>query len=217
MTNAIEEKHPYFCYMRILTAILLLFFTLNFSLDLWSQKSTEHVIQITGVCLVSDSLFPAPYVSVFRSSDKRGTYSNRDGYFTIPAISGDTLTFICTGLAPSFFVVPVSDEHQIQVVQKLEVAVHEMSPLYILPYPAPHELKQEVLALDLPGDGHQLFKRDDVSLSQFDSMVDFSDAAYKETGKIVAAQYNGGFGQGANVLSSDAWYQFMNGFKKKKK
>lgn len=178
--------------------------------------SKEPVVQITGVCLVSDSLFPAPYVSVIRSKDRRGTYSNRDGYFTIPAVVGDTLAFVCTGLETSFFIVPETQEHQLQVVQKMEIAPKELSPLYILPYPAPHELKQEVLALDLPGDGHQRFRRDEVSLAQFDGMVDFSDAAYREAEKILQARYNNGFISGGNLLSTEAWQQFMTGFKKKK-
>ncbi|MEY4329490.1 MAG: hypothetical protein RL609_238 [Bacteroidota bacterium] len=202
--------------MRILQLSTLVAFLLM-GLSSNAQKTTkEPVVQITGVCLVSDSLFPAPYVSVIRGKDRRGTYSNRDGYFTIPAVSGDTLVFICTGLETTFFVVPETEEHQLQVVTKMEIAPKELSPLYILPYPAPHELKQEVLALDLPGDGHQKFKRDDVSLAQYDGMVDFSDAAYREAEKILQARYNNGFVSGGNLLSTEAWHQFMTGFKKKK-
>ena len=102
----------------------------------FSQKQvSDNVVQITGACLVSDSLFPAPYVSIFRTRDKRGTYSNRDGYFTLPAMEGDTLIFICTGLKTSQFIVPITDEHQIRIVQLMDIAPYEMSPLYILPYP----------------------------------------------------------------------------------
>jgi hypothetical protein len=117
--------------MRILQLSTLVAFLLM-GLSSNAQKTTkEPVVQITGVCLVSDSLFPAPYVSVIRGKDRRGTYSNRDGYFTIPAVSGDTLVFICTGLETTFFVVPETEEHQLQVVTKMEIAPKELSPLYI--------------------------------------------------------------------------------------
>jgi len=203
--------------MRFHSALLILFLNLLIAYSSLCQKTIgENAVQITGACLVSDSLFPAPYVSVFRNRDHRGTYSNRDGYFTIPALEGDTLTFVCTGLKTSFFVVPETEEHQMQVVQVMEIEALELSPLYILPYPAPHELKREVLALDLPGDGHQLFKRDDVSLASYDGMNDFSSMAYENASTILTARYSNGFVSGGNILSNDAWRSFLGGFRPKR-
>lgn len=203
--------------MRIQSVILAVLLSLVLENPALCQKTIgENAVQITGACLVSDSLFPAPYVSVFRNRDHRGTYSNRDGYFTIPALEGDTLTFVCTGLKTSYFVVPVTEEHQMQVVQVMEIEAVELSPLYILPYPAPHELKREVLALDLPGDGHQLFKRDDVSLASYDGMNDFSSMAYENASTILTARYSNGFVSGGNILSNDAWRSFLGGFRPKR-
>ncbi len=204
--------------MRIYSIMIMCFICLTMTLSSFGQKKIgENAVQITGACLVSDSLYPAPYVSVFRNRDHRGTYSNRDGYFTIPALEGDTLTFVCTGLKTSIFVVPITEEHQMQVVQVMEIEAIELSPLYILPYPAPHELKREVLALDLPGDGHQLFKRDEVSLASFDGMNDFSSMAYENASTILTARYSNGFVSGGNILSNDAWRSFIGGFRPKRK
>jgi hypothetical protein len=204
--------------MRIYHILFLAIFSLALNNQSQGQKKIgENAVQITGACLVSDSLYPAPYVSIFRNRDHRGTYSNRDGYFTIPALEGDTLTFFCTGLKSSIFVVPVTEEHQIQVVQVMEIEAIELSPLYILPYPAPHELKREILALDLPGDGHQLFKRDEVSLASFDGMNDFSSMAYENASTILTARYSNGFVSGGNILSNDAWRSFIGGFRPKRK
>jgi hypothetical protein len=204
--------------MRIYHILFLAICSLALNIQSKGQKKIgENAVQITGACLVSDSLYPAPYVSIFRNRDHRGTYSNRDGYFTIPALEGDTLTFVCTGLKTSFFVVPVTEEHQMQIVQVMEMEALELSPLYILPYPAPHELKREILALDLPGDGHQLFKRDDVSLASFDGMNDFSTMAYENASAILTARYSNGFVSGGNILSNDAWRSFIGGFRPKRK
>ncbi len=204
--------------MRIYHILFLAICSLALNIQSQGQKKIgENAVQITGACLVSDSLYPAPYVSIFRNRDHRGTYSNRDGYFTIPALEGDTLTFFCTGLKASIFVVPVTDEHQMQVVQVMEIEAIELSPLYILPYPAPHELKREILALDLPGDGHQLFKRDEVSLASFDGMNDFSSMAYENASTILTARYSNGFVSGGNILSNDAWRSFIGGFRPKRK
>ncbi len=66
--------------MRIYHILLLAIFSLALNKQSLGQKKIgENAVQITGACLVSDSLYPAPYVSIFRNRDHRGTYSNRDG------------------------------------------------------------------------------------------------------------------------------------------
>jgi hypothetical protein len=195
--------------MKVFSSTVLMAILFLFSGLVDAQDNKEKVVQITGVCLVSDSLFPAPYVSVFRTRDHRGTFTNRDGYFTLPALVGDTLQFICTGLEPSYFIVVETQDAQVRIVQLLNLAPFEMSPLYVLPYPAPHELRNKLAHLDLPGDGHLAFKRDDISLTQYDGMTDFSGAAYRQASKVLQDRYNGGFNSGGNLLSHDAWEKFM--------
>lgn len=175
-----------------------------------AAQTAPHVIQISGVVMVSDSLYPAPYVTVVRSRDYRGTYTDRDGYFTLPVIAGDTLEFICTGLIPSYFVIPAgSKEYHLSMVQVMDMDTITLPTVYILPYPAPYKLKRELLALDLPGDQYRAFTRDVASISQYDGMIDFSGRSYKEAAATLDARYSGGFRSGGNLLNPGAWNSFI--------
>jgi len=193
--------------MRI---FLLLLLTGAFFQNALTAQTLPRVIQVSGVVMVSDSLYPAPYVSVVRSRDYRGTYTDRDGYFTLPVMAGDTLQFICTGLAPSFFPIPAySTESNLAMVQVMDLDAFELPTVYILPYPAPHKLKKELLALDLPGDQYRAFTRDVGSITRYDGMDDFSGRSYRDAAATLNARYSGGFQSGGNLLNPAAWNSFI--------
>jgi len=173
-------------------------------------QAQSRVVQLSGVVMVSDSLYPAPYVSIVRKRDHRGTYTDRDGYFTLPVVAGDTLEFICTGLVPSYFTIPsTSREHHLTMVQIMDLDLVTLPTVYILPYPAPHKLRQELLALDLPGDHYRAFTRNVGSITQYDGMVDFNERSYKDAAAMINARYSGGFQSGGNLLNSAAWNSFI--------
>lgn len=178
---------------------------------------TPRVVQVSGVVLASDSLYPAQFVGVFRSKDMRGTFSDLNGYFTLPVMAGDTLNFRCLGLKPSVFIVPQNTtESQISLVQWMEADTATLSTVYVLPYPAPHKLRQEILALDLPGDNYFAFRRGTASYS-YDGLADFNDQAAQNAMSTLDARYSGGFKSGGNVLSPAAWSQFMQSMRRKKR
>ena len=98
--------------------LLALITVLVFGLGSAKAQLPPKVVQVSGVVLISDSLFPAGYVAIYRAKDRRGTYSGRDGYFTLPVMVGDTLFFSCTGLKDSYFVIPAdSKDNQLSMVQ----------------------------------------------------------------------------------------------------
>lgn len=194
-----------FVRMRIVLVIVVLFSCLASR-----GQSPLRVVQLSGVVMVSDSLYPAPYVSVVRKRDHRGTYTDRDGYFTLPVSAGDTLEFVCTGLVPAYFVIPSSSkEYHLSMVQVMDLDQVTLPTVYILPYPAPHRLRNELLALDLPGDQYRAFTRDVGSITQYDGMVDFSGRSYKEAVATINARYSGGFQSGGNLLNPSAWNSFI--------
>ena len=193
----------------ILRLAWLFWFLTIFAAGLHAQ-SQPRVIQISGVVMVSDSLYPAPYVSVVRSRDPRGTYTDRDGYFTLPVVAGDTLEFICTGLFPSYFIIPASSkEYHLSMIQVMDMDTVTLPTVYILPYPAPYRLKRELLALDLPGDQYRAFTRDVASIAQYDGMMDFSGRSYREAAATLDARYTGGFKSGGNLMNPAAWNSFI--------
>lgn len=192
--------------------LVVLILALGFTLT--SSAQVERVVQISGVVVASDSLLPVPFVTIYRARDHRGTYSDYDGYFTLPAQVGDTLYFSSIGLKKSSFVVPRdSSSNHLSVVQWMETDVYMLPTVNVLPYPEPHKLRAEVLALDFPGDGYTRFSRNYASATNYDGLYNVSDEAYKQANATVLARYNNGFQSGGNVLDAGAWGRFMKALK----
>ncbi len=172
------------------------------------------VVQVSGVVLISDSLYPAGFVAIYRAKDRRGTYSGRDGYFTLPVMVGDTLFFTCTGLKDSYFVIPESTtENQLSMVQVMNMESYMLPTAYILPYPSKTRLRAEILSLDLPGDEYVSFHREGNDIVNYDGMLDFSAQSYRSASSQLQSRYTNGFYSGGNLLSKDAWGKFMRSLK----
>ncbi len=175
-----------------------------------SNAQVERVVQVSGVVVASDSLLPAPFVTIYRGRDHRGTYTDYEGYFTLPVQVGDTLHFQSIGLKKSIFIVPkdVTEDH-ISIVQWMETDVILLPTVNVLPVPAPHKLRGEILALDLPNDGYRKFSRGYASAVNYDGLYNLSDEAYKQASSMAMARYNNNFQSGGNVLDPQAWGRFM--------
>jgi len=206
----------------IISGIILLFCLSNqanaqTALDT-TKQSAPKVIQLSGVVMVSDSLYPAPFVGVFRSKDFRGTFSDMNGYFTLPVEEGDTLYFKSTGLRNSRFFVPKgTTDLQMSIVQLMEADTVTLPTAYILPFPSPTDLRREILNMDLPGDEYMAFNRDQAALREYDGMADFADKSYDAASTALTARYNNGFQSGGNILSKDAWSQFLRSSRRSSK
>jgi len=180
------------------------------------SAQSRHILQVSGVVVATDSLLPVPYATVYRSSDNRGTFSDHTGYFTLPALAGDTLNFMFLGLKKSSYVIPYdTTQTHISIVQWMEQQEVMLPTVNVLPYPSPGRLRAEVLALDFPGDGYFRFDRTAASVSTYDGLRDLSADAYAEASATMIARYNGGFRSGGNLLDAASWGRFMNAIRRK--
>jgi len=193
---------------------LIIIALLFLGLESASAQNSPKVVQVSGVVLISDSLFPAGFVAIYRARDHRGTYSNRDGYFTLPVMVGDTLFFSCTGLGDSYFIIPADiKENQLSMVQVMNMESYMLPTTYILPYPSRTRLRAEILSLDLPGDEYVSFHREGNDIVNYDGMVDFNAQSYRSASSQIQNRYTNGFYSGGNLLSKDAWGKFMRSLK----
>jgi hypothetical protein len=195
--------------------LLLVIITVLFlGLGSANAQLPPKVVQVSGVVLISDSLYPAGFVAIYRAKDRRGTYSGRDGYFTLPVMVGDTLFFSCTGLKDSYFVIPAdTKENQLSMVQVMNMESYMLPTAYILPYPSKTRLRAEILSLDLPGDDYVSFHREGNDIVNYDGMLDFSAQSYRSASSQLQNRYTNGFYSGGNLLSKDAWGKFMRSLK----
>ncbi|MGB1637014.1 MAG: hypothetical protein ACPHBR_09535, partial [Flavobacteriales bacterium] len=76
-----------------LSSVLSLVVALAWSFSAQGQTNprSANVVQVSGLVVTGDSLAPLPYCTVFRARDRRGTMTDVRGFFSLPALEGDTL------------------------------------------------------------------------------------------------------------------------------
>ncbi len=181
---------------------------------IFQSESQSHVVQVSGVVVATDSLLPVPYATIYRSIDHRGTYSDYNGYFTMPVVAGDTLHFVSIGLKKSFYIVPIdTSQPHISIVQWMDEDELLLPTVNVMPYPSPYKLRTQVLALDLPGDRYYKFDRNVAAAASYDGLQDLSAEAYSQASETLIARYTSGFKSGGNLLDPAAWSKFVNALK----
>jgi len=196
-------------------SLILLPFLMMFALASALGQAHSKVVQVSGVVVSSDSLVPVAFATIYRSHDYRGTFTDYKGYFTLPVAVGDTLHFDCIGQKHSLFVIPFDTiNSHLSIVQIMESDTILLPTVYILPHPAKHKLREEVLALDLPGDTYYKFDRAQGSVANYDGLYDFGDQAYAQASATMEARYTTKFQSGGNLLDPASWGRFMQAIKR---
>ena len=132
--------------MKWFTAIGLVLITV---LHVTAQDSTNvvtdvEVVQISGMVVTGDSLAPLAYATVFRSRDLRGTMTDVNGFFSIPALAGDTITVSSVGYLTQAFEVPEDLElPRMNVVQPLGRDTVSLEEAFIYPWPTRERFREE--------------------------------------------------------------------------
>jgi hypothetical protein len=110
----------------------------------------SRVIQFSGVILGEDSVSGVPGVHVYVPKAGRGTTSNVYGYFSMPALVGDSVVISAIGFEKQHFIVPGNKGENFTAIIELVTDTTYLPPIEILPYPTEELFKQAVLALKLP-------------------------------------------------------------------
>lgn len=139
--------------MTLRISILVLAILLFFNSPLFAQEGTQEktVIQFTGVIFTSDSLSIIPGVHVYVPRGGRGTTTNPYGFFSMPALEGDSVIFSAVGFERKYFIVPNHDaDRSLKYIVYLEEDVTYLEEVEIFPYPSEATFKAAILAAELP-------------------------------------------------------------------
>lgn len=116
-----------------------------------SDDSDPKVIQFTGVIFASDSSTVIPGVHVYVPNAGRGTTTNPYGFFSMPALVGDSVVFSSIGFKRTYYVVPEHEEdYSLKLILYLQQDVTYLEEVEIFPYPSEATFKAAVLAAELP-------------------------------------------------------------------
>ncbi|MCP4520525.1 MAG: carboxypeptidase-like regulatory domain-containing protein [Cytophagales bacterium] len=140
---------------------LFLLFTANFHVS-WGQGE-KKMIQFSGLVVEGDSLLGIPGAHVFIPKAGRGASTNLLGYFSIPALPGDSLLILAIGYKKQYYIIPED------TLQDMTVMVHMLRDTLMLPevtiraLPSERAFKQAFLALNLPDEKQRNYMQENLN------------------------------------------------------
>lgn len=196
-------------------------FTLWMGLAASSQTDSlpAQVVQVSGLVVTGDSLSPLPYCTVFRSRDRRGTMTDARGFFSLPALTGDTLEFSSVGYVSQQAVIPEGGElARVNLVQPMGRDTVAMKDAFVYPWPSRERFRQDFLALGLPNQGLDPAWDSPLDpMDVYDRLSEVGRDGQSTSSEVLAAQAQqaGYAGQAppVNLLNPVAWAQFLQALK----
>jgi CarboxypepD_reg-like domain len=203
----------------LLLMVLLLSGTTVFSQTAVNADSTRKVVQVSGMTIDADSLFPIPFVAVVIKGSSRGVYSTGTGYFSIVAQEKDTLEFFSLGYKTSTFILrDTFTVSQMNLVQTLKMDTVLLSEMVVYPWPSREKFKSAFLALDIPNDD---LERARINLAQQRMIAAATNVSADGQGAYRAQMqqrtdksYYAGQYQPNNLLNPVAWSKFIQSMRK---
>jgi hypothetical protein len=184
-----------------------------------TQPDAPQVVQVSGLVVTGDSLSPLPYCTVFRSRDRRGTMTDVRGFFSLPALEGDTLEFSSVGYVTHQAILPVGSEMgRINLVQPMGRDTVNMADAFVYPWPSKERFKQEFLALGLPNNGLDPGWESNMDpIDMYDRLIEVGRDGQSTSTDVLSAQalQAGYAGQAppVNLLNPVAWAKFLQALK----
>ena len=211
---------------RLLTCALALgLFGAGLTAQAWTsdrvpKDSTEtKVVQVSGLVVTGDSLSPLPYCTVYRARDRRGTMTDVRGFFSLPALEGDTLEFSSVGYVTQQAVIPGGSEMgRINLVQPMGRDTVNMTDAFVYPWPTKERFKNEFLALGLPNAGlDPAWEAGMDPMDMYDRLMEVGRDGQSTSTEVLAAQavqagYAGQY-PAVNLLNPVAWAKFLQALK----
>jgi len=184
-------------------------------------QDNSDLVQLSGVTISRDSLFPVPYTSVMVKNANRGTTSDFYGYFSFVAKKGDTLLFSSVGYKDSEFVVEDSlSGDRYSLIQTLSRDTIELETVNIYPWPTPAQFKEAFLNLDIPDDDLEIARKNLSPEAMEDRLENMPMSAsmnfkWQSQQRSNALYYAGQSRMNnlSNLLNPIAWAKFIEAWK----
>ncbi|HSZ24827.1 MAG TPA: hypothetical protein VK766_03865 [Cytophagaceae bacterium] len=116
-----------------------------------SVSVPRRVVQVSGLVVNGDSLYGVPGVAVYILQSGRGTNTNYVGYFSLPALLGDSIVINSLGYKVRKYVVPdtLTADKMSLIIELMEDTLM-LPAIEIFPWPTEQLFKQAFLSLKLP-------------------------------------------------------------------
>mgnify|MGYP001288128814 FL=1 len=177
-------------------------------------KETAPVVQISGMVVTGDSLSPLPFATVFRMRDLRGTMTDANGFFSIPALEGDTITVSSVGYVAQAFSVPKDLLiPRMNVVQPLGRDTVAIDQAFIYPWPTKERFREEFLELQLTADAFTIGQQRLDAAEIYDRLMEVGRDGSEVYSYTMQQQAKQGYYQGQlapmDIFNPIAWAKFI--------
>ncbi len=113
-------------------------------------QGIQQTIVFSGVVIDGDSSRGIKHANLYISRAGRGTVTNEQGFFTMPAMAGDTVVITRLGYEKKMLIIPQRSESAYSVVIDLKIKARMLPVVEIHPYGNEEVFKEVFLALRLP-------------------------------------------------------------------
>ena len=127
----------------------ILLFALLMVFGVTNAQTPRKIIQFSGLIVSGDSAYGTPGVYVFVPKEGRGTMSNAIGYFSMAALTGDSMRIKAIGYKEKNFVIPYTLEDKVSVIIEIYEDTLYMPMVEITPWPTERLFKEAFVALRL--------------------------------------------------------------------
>ncbi len=115
-------------------------------------QAYKRVIQLSGIILAEDSVSGLPGVHIYVPKAGYGTTSQRNGFFSMPVLVGDSVVISSVGYARQHWIIPKNAPEFYTVIVEMVPDITYLKEVTIMPFPTEEVFKQAVLALNIPMD-----------------------------------------------------------------
>jgi hypothetical protein len=148
----------FFKHTKLFFAVL--FTVCSFYENSFSQFTTSHKIELTGVVMTADSLRYLPFANVTVPKKDIGTYTSGKGVFSIIVEKGDVVQFSYQGFRKKYFKVPDTLSNlRYSVIQLLTQDTFYLPETIIRPALSANEFDKAFRTWDIPDDKYEVIRK----------------------------------------------------------
>ncbi len=216
-------------YSEYFVAEMRIRFLLAFGWFVWAASvmaqgfADSNLVQFSGMVVTDqkNEPLPIPYAHIGVEGTRRGTYADRNGFFSLVVVKGENLVFSAVGFKKAHFKVAEDlPDNRYSIFQILYADTLTLPETVIYPWPSRENFKMEFLALDVSDKMRELAAKnlaDNAMANLRNSLPRDGRETYSTyQQQVVQNYYYAGQYRPINLFNVVAWKKFFDAWKEGK-
>lgn len=216
-------------YSEYFVAEMRIRFLLAFGWFVWTASvmaqgfADSNLVQFSGMVVTDqkNEPLPIPYAHIGVEGTRRGTYADRNGFFSLVVVKGENLVFSAVGFKKAHYKVAEDlPDNRYSIFQILYADTLTLPETVIYPWPSRENFKMEFLALDVSDKMRELAAKnlaDNAMANLRNSLPRDGRETYSTyQQQVVQNYYYAGQYRPINLFNVVAWKKFFDAWKEGK-